>query len=130
MADDVTVVDKGLEQCAVQINAAGATAPNWHEWGTGTDATVRTDVDLTTPSAEPREEGTETLVASGAAGAETDVYQTVATIESDSEQAITEMGLWTDETVGFLFLHAVFAAINVLDGNSIEFTVQTTFAPG
>ena len=130
MADDVTVVDLGLEHCAAAMLGLGATSPKWIEWGTGTTATARAQVDLVTPGAEARTEGTDSLVASTEAGAETDIYQTVGTIvEAAGPQAITEVGTWTNLTAGLMFLRAVFAAINVETGNSIEFTIQTKFAP-
>ena len=131
MADDVSMSDVGLEHCAACILALAATSPKWIEWGTGVMATDRTDVDLGTPGAEARTEGTDSVVASGDAGAETDTYQTVGTItEAAGPQAITEVGTWTNLTAGLMFLRGVFAAINVETGNSIEFTIATKFAPG
>ena len=130
MADLVVVTDLGLEHVAAAVDGLGGTSPKWIEWGIGVGAPARTDVDLGTPSAEARTEGTDSLVASGDAGAETDTYRTVGTITSLSDaHAVTEVGTWTDLTVGLLFLRATFSAINLETGNSIEFTIDTKFAP-
>ena len=87
-------------------------------------------MDLVTPSAEARTEGTPSLVASGDAGVETDIYRTVGIITSLSDaHAVTEVGTWTNLTVGLMFLRATFSAINLETGNSIEFTIDTKFAP-
>ena len=130
MADLVVVSDLGLEHVAAAVDGLGATAPKWIEWGIGVGAPARTDTDLGTPSAEARTEGTDSLVASGDAGAETDVYRTVGTITSLSDaHAVTEVGTWTNLTVGLMFLRATFSAINLETGNSIEFTIDTKFAP-
>jgi len=130
MADLVVVVDLGLEHVAAAVNGLGATSPKWIEWGIGTTAPARAQVDLVTPSAEARTEGTPSLVASGDAGVETDIYRTVGIITSLSDaHAVTEVGTWTNLTVGLMFLRATFSAINLETGNSIEFTIDTKFAP-
>jgi len=130
MADAVKLTDKACDHVVDAILALGATSPKWIEWGTGTSAPDRTDTDLETPGAEARTEGTDSVQASGDAGAEKDIYRTVGTItEAAGPAAITEVGTWTNLTAGILFLHATFSAINVETGNSIEFTIDTKFAP-
>ena len=130
MADLVVVVDNGLDHVADAILALGVTAPKWIEWGIGAGAPVRTDADLGTPSAEERTAGTDSVVASVDTGAAADTYRTIGTITSLSDaHAVTEVGTWTNLTDGILFLRATFSAINLETGNSIEFTIDTKFAP-
>ena len=131
MADLVKVTDLGLEHVAAAVLALGATEPKYVEWGIGgATAPLRTQTDLTTPSAEARGYDSSAVVDSGEAGAETDTYRTIATITSLSDaHAVTEVGTFTNLTVGLMFLRATFSAINLETGNSIEFTIDTKFAP-
>ena len=130
MADLVVVVDNGLDHVADAILVLGATAPKWIEWGTGTNAPARTDSDLQIPGAEVRTEGTDSVLASVDTGAAADTYRTFGTItEAAGPAAITEVGTWTNLTAGIMFLRATFSAINLETGNSIEFTIDTKFAP-
>ena len=130
MADLVVVTDLGLEHVAAAVLALGATEPKYVEWGIGAGAPARTDTALGTPSAEARGYDSSAVVASVDTGAAADTYRTVGTITSLSDaHAVTEVGTWTNLTLGVLFLRATFSAINLETGNSIEFTIDTKFAP-
>ena len=130
MADLVVVTDLGLEHVAAAVDGLGETAPKWIGWGIGVGAPARAQTSLGTASAEARTEGADSLVASTDAGVETDVYRTVGTITSLSDaHAVTEVATFTNLTAGLMFLRATFSAINLETGNSIEFTIDTKFAP-
>ena len=132
MADVVSVVDTGLTITAAQILALGAAAPAFIEWGVGVTPPVRanTDIEDSTGCTEARTDatGTDSVVASGDGG--TDTYRVVGTITKIvGAAAITEVGTFTTLAAGDLFLRATFSAINLEIGNSIEFTIDTKFAP-
>ena len=57
-------------------------------------------------------------------------YKSVATIPFTSTLAITEHGLFSASTSGTLWDHSVFAAINVVSGDSIQFTYDLTINDG
>lgn len=63
-------------------------------------------------------------------GASANIYRTVATLTYSSTLAITEHGLFTASTGPILFDRSVFAAINVISGDSIEFTYELTLPSG
>ena len=130
MADLVVVTDLGLEHVAAAVDGLGETAPKWIGWGIGAGAPARAQTSLGTASAEARTEGADSLVASTDAGVETDVYRTVGTITSLSDaHTVTEVATFTNLTAGLMFLRATFSPINLETGNSIEFTIDTKFAP-
>ena len=130
MADLVVVTDLGLEHVAAAVDGLGETAPKWIGWGIGVGAPARAQTSLGTASAEARTEGADSLVASTDAGVETDVYRTVGTITSLSDaHAVTEVATFANLTAGLMFLRATFSPINLETGNSIEFTIDTKFAP-
>ena len=95
----------------------------FHDSGTGTVAEAITDTALGTPTGEARDTGTQT---------ETDhnTYKSVATDTYAGTFAITEHGLFNIATAGVLMDRTVFAAINVVNGNQIEFTFEGSFAAG
>lgn len=96
---------------------------NWHQYGTGTTAAAIGDTGLQTPTGS-RVAGTQSNPSSR-------VYRSVATVPFTSNLAITEHGIfWTVATGSTLFDRTVFAAINVVNGDSIEGTYELTFADG
>lgn len=97
---------------------------NWHGSGTGTTAAAIGDTALQTPAGPARQSGTQTTPGS------TNVYQTVATLAYTSTLAITEWGLFSAVTSGTLWDRKVFTAINVVNGDSIQFTYQLTITAG
>lgn len=88
--------------------------------GTGTNAPAVTDTDLQTPTGS-RVVGTDSQPSSN-------VYQVVGTLAYTSTLAITEVGLFQTGSVADCCMRATFSAINVVNGDSIQFTLQLTMA--
>lgn len=96
---------------------------SWHGSGTGTTAEAIGDTTLETETGS-RVDGTQVE------GASPNIYRTVATISYGSTLAITEHGVFSASTSGTLLDRSVFAAINVGDGDSIQFTYELTVNAG
>jgi hypothetical protein len=94
----------------------------FHDCGTGTTAEANTQTALVTPYGGARISGSQN---DGGAGA-TVTYQSVGTVSFTSSLAITEHGLFNASTSGTMMDRSVFAAINVDDGDSIQFTYTLT----
>jgi hypothetical protein len=122
------VTTVGVKFLADTFNANTQNVQNFkfHAWGTGTTAAAAADTALQTPSSEARSTGTQASATSGANA----TYTTVATITSTQTQAITEWGLFSASSAGTLWDHKVFSAINVLNGDSIQFTYTLTANSG
>lgn len=99
------------------------TTINYHDSGTGTTAAAIGDTALQTPTGNARVAGTQTSPAGGQ-------YRTVATLAYTATAAITEWGLFSATTGGTLWDRKVFAAINVVNGDSIQFTYTLTCNSG
>lgn len=103
----------------------------YHGVGTGTTAEAAADSALVTESTtvlnpdSTRATGTTTESASNA-------FQSVGTVTFDGTAAITEHGLFSQAATGggVLFDRSVFSAINVVSGDSIQFTYTVTFTAG
>jgi hypothetical protein len=109
--------------------ASGGVSPrisafNFQDSGTGTNAAATTDTALQTPTGGARVAGTQTTPGS------TNVYKTVATISYTSTLAITEWGLFSASSSGTLWDRRVFSAINVLNGDAIQFSYSLTIPAG
>jgi len=115
-----TITNSGLEIISDRIKGDG-TSPNYVAWGTGTNEADVTDTQLQTESAEDRTSGTESVTTTTTTG---DTYQVVGEIISLGTQAITELGLFDASDAGNCFMRANFAALNLVAGDSIEFTVK------
>jgi hypothetical protein len=96
---------------------------NFQDAGTGSVAAAIGDTALGTPAGVTRVSGTQSNPASGQ-------YRSVATIPFTSTLAITEFGLFSAATVGTLWDRRVFSAINVSNGDSIQFTYTVTVTAG
>lgn len=94
----------------------------FHDCGTGTTAEANTQTALVTPFGGARVSGTQ--VAGGTSTAPT--YTSVATISFTSTLAITEHAVFNASTSGTMLDRSVFAAINVVNGDSIQFTYTLT----
>ena len=94
----------------------------YHDCGTGTTAEANTQTALVTAFGGARVAGTQ--VAGGTAAAPT--YTSVATISFTSTLAITEHGVFNASTAGTLLDRSVFTAVNVVNGDSIQFTYVMT----
>lgn len=94
----------------------------FHDCGTGTTAEDNGQTGLVTPYGGARASGTQ--VSGGAVDART--YESVGTISFTSSLAITEHGLFNASSGGLLMDRSVFSAINVNNGDSIQFTYTLT----
>lgn len=100
---------------------------NFHDSGTGVVAEAIGDTDLGTPAGPTtRATGTQSAPASGQ-------YRTIGTISYTSTLAITEHGIFNQAARGggsVLWDRSVFSAINVVSGDSIQFTYTLTINSG
>jgi hypothetical protein len=86
----------------------------YHDSGVGTTAENAADTGIETTDGESRATGTQTESASNA-------YRSVGTISYTTTKAITEHGLFNDSSTGTLMDRSVFSAVNVVNGDSINF---------
>jgi len=98
----------------------------YHKSGTGVNAENKTDVQLQTSV-----EGTARDVGTQVEGATAEIYRSVETIAYTAGHAITEHALFNEAYVdaednGILMDRSVFGAINVINGDNIEFTYELT----
>lgn len=63
-------------------------------------------------------------------GTSANIYRSVATVSYTSANAITEHGLFNASVAGTLMDRTKFAAVNVINGDSIEFVFEITFSSG
>jgi hypothetical protein len=118
------VTDAGAEFIAQAFrNLTELENLNYHDSGTGTTAEAASQTTLVTPTGIARVAGTQT-------GPTAPQYRSVATIAYDDTFAITEHGLFSASTSGTLLDRSVFAAVNVVDGESNQFTYTLTIAAG
>lgn len=96
--------------------------------GTGATGAARTavaaDTALTT-EVETRATGTETIVTTTVTN---DTYQVVGTITATGARAVDEAGTFDASTVGNIGVSATHAVINLATGDSIQYTIKTTYA--
>lgn len=95
----------------------------YHDSGVGTTAEASGDTAIETTDGESRATGSQTESAANA-------YRSVGTISYTTTKAITEHGLFNDATAGTLMDRSVFSAINVVNGDSIQFTYTLTLTAG
>jgi hypothetical protein len=95
----------------------------YHDGGVGTTAENITDTGIETTDGESRATGTQTESAANA-------YRSVGTISYTSTKAVTEHGLFNDVSAGTLMDRTVFTAINVVSGDSVQFTYTLTISAG
>jgi hypothetical protein len=96
----------------------------YHDSGTGVGAEATSDVGLGTPWGGARSVGTQVQ------GGSANIYKSVATTTYTGTFAITEHGLFNAATGVTLMDRSVFAAINVVNGNQVEWTYELTLAAG
>lgn len=107
------------------------TAPKNVGWGVGTNAAAVGDTTLQTESAPTTAGGRTVGTESRTTVTNTnDNYQVVGTVTAAGTLAITEAGLFDAVTAGNMLIRSVFAAINVVSGDSIAFTFGLKFVPG
>ena len=95
----------------------------FHDAGVGVTDPAITDTAIETTDGESRATGTQTESAAN-------VYVSVGTISYTGAVAVTEHGLFNDVTAGTLMDRSEFAAINVVSGDSIQFTYSLTLTAG
>jgi len=118
------VTTAGVNFLATDFNGGASVAAfDWHASGTGVVAENITDTAMGTDSAVARVSGTPTNPTANQ-------YRTVATMSYTSSLAITEHGVFSAVTDGTLWDRSVFAAINVVSGDSIQYTYTLTCSPG
>lgn len=96
----------------------------FHDSGVGTTAEAVGDTDIETTDGESRATGTQ------AEGASANIYRSVGTISYTTTKAITEHGLFSQVAGTTLMDRTVFSAINVVNGDSIQFTYDLTVSAG
>lgn len=96
----------------------------FHDSGVGTTAAAVGDTAIETTDGESRATGTQTE------GASANIYRSVGTISYTTTKAITEHGLFNDSSAGTLIDRHVFSAVNVVNGDSIQFTYELTVSSG
>lgn len=94
----------------------------YHDCGTGSTAEANTQTALVTPFGGARVAGTQ--VAGGTATAPT--YTSVATISFTSTLAIVEHAVFNASSSGTMLDRSLFTAVNVVNGDSIQFTYVLT----
>lgn len=95
----------------------------YHDSGVGTTDPAITDTAIETTDGESRVAGSQTESAAN-------VYRSVGTISYTTTKAITEHGLFNDATAGTLMDRSEFAVVNVVNGESIQFTYDFTVTSG
>lgn len=114
--------DVGENKAADLWDGTASAPANWYVgWGTGTTTAAKGDTALETPSAESRVAGTESQPSSN-------INRLVATITSAGTQTITEVAVFDASTTGNCVIHADFAGIALVSGDSIEFTINLTWS--
>jgi hypothetical protein len=114
-------VDFVTDQLQTETSAFGDF--KYHDSGVGITDPAITDTDIETTDGESRATGTQTESAHN-------VYQSVGTISYTTTKAITEHGLFNASTGPTLMDRSEFAAINVVSGDSIQFTYSLTLTAG
>lgn len=104
----------------------GITEPEllkYHGSGTGTTAEAAGQTALVTEVAT-RATGSLTE------GASANIFKTVGTVNYTGTHAITEHGIFSATSGGTMLDRSVFSAINVINGDAIEFTYELTLPSG
>jgi len=119
------VTQAGVNTLAASSGAGTIGAFNYHDSGTGTVAATSTDTGLGTQAGPAtRATGTKTTPAGNQ-------YRSVGTITYAGALAITEWGLFNADTGAVpMWDRRVFAAINVVNLDSIQFTYTVTLSGG
>jgi hypothetical protein len=95
----------------------------YHESGTATAAEAATDTTLSATTAGTRTAGDQ-------ATATTLSYRSICTVAYTGTAAITEHGLFNATAAGTLMDRSMFAAINVVNTDSVAFTYTITLTAG
>jgi hypothetical protein len=108
---------------AAFINTNEPETINYHSSGTNNTAEATSDTALGT-EVETRQTGTQSNPSSN-------VYRSVATVTYTATRAIVEHGLhWHVSNASTLWDRSIFSTINVVSGDSIQFTYNLTLTAG
>jgi hypothetical protein len=130
------VVNNGKGIITNRIKGSG-TEPVNIGWGTGTQTTtLATDTGLGPTTVEKLVDLSTSAGTDHTVGASTqqtttttnDTYQVTGTRTATGTGAVTVAGLFDAASGGTLFLKGDFAAINLVSGDSILFTIKAVFA--
>lgn len=129
------VTNGGINATAADLTASGGLAVfKYHDSGTGTTTPAQTDTALQTqagPTTRATGTNTQTQSASGTGSTTPAIVTSVGTIAYASTLAITEWGLFNQAAQGgTMWDHRTFAAINVVSGDSIQFTYSLSIPGG
>lgn len=132
------ITDAGLNFLANAFTVDGASTDifnfKFHDSGTGAVAAAQTDTALGTqagPTTRATGTNTQTQSASGTGSTTPAIVQSVGTIAYAGTLAITEWGLFSQAAQGgTMWDRRVFAAINVVSGDSIQFTYSLSLPGG
>lgn len=114
-------VDFIVDQLIAETSAFGDF--KFHDSGTGVGGEAIGDTTLGTPWGGARSVGTQVEDAHN-------IYESVATTTYTGPFAITEHGLFNIAAAGILMDRSVFAAVNVVNTDKVEFTYRLTIAAG
>jgi hypothetical protein len=99
-------------------------SPKYVAMGVGATGAARTaavgDTALSS-EVETRTSGTESTVTTSTTN---DTYQSVGTITATAGRAVDEAGLFDASSTGNLFLSATHAVVNLVSGDSIQYTMK------
>ena len=135
MADKVLVVTDGLTIITSALVALGAVAPKWAQWGVGVADPVAGDSDLGDKTGCAEDRVNDDYAVTTTTLTDDTVSAGALITKAAAIAAITEVGLFNaadtsaPPTGDTLFLRATFSAINLILGNSIDFTIDTKFVP-
>lgn len=113
-----------------RITAALIALSWWLQWGTGSGAAASANVVTTTTTTEARSAATATQQTTTVTN---DCMRLVATLVAAGTRAITEVGAFdavgsgSPPTGGNMDIYGDFTVINLASGDSIAFTMNTTF---
>ena len=96
----------------------------YHDSGVGTTGAAEGDTGIETTDGEDRATGNQ------GEGASANIYKSVGTITYTTTKAITEHGLFNTSDSATLMDRHVFSAINVVNGDSIEFSFELSCTAG
>lgn len=105
------------------------TEPKFIAYGTGATAEALTQTALVTEVTGDTPARTSTAGTNFTTTTTDDTYQVVGTITATTTRAITEVGIFDAASAGNMFMRAVFSAINLALGDSIQFTIKVQFTP-
>jgi hypothetical protein len=104
----------------------------FHGVGIGTTAEAASQTALVTESTTALNPDSTRATGSLTEGGTANIFRTVGTVTFDASAAITEHGLFSQAATGggVMYDRSVFSAINVVSGDSIQFTYDATLTSG